>query len=119
MKAGVFLLWLMHFLPFRLLVLIGNAFGFLLYLLTTERRRVADINLRLCFPNIGDSQRARLLRDHFKMFGRSLIERTILWWSSRARICGLIRVEGREYFDAVKGKPVIILTPHFVGMDIG
>ncbi len=118
-RLGVFLLWLIHFLPFRVLVWTGNAFGFLLYLIATERRRVAAINLRLCFPDMSDAQRARLLRDHFKMFGRGLIERTILWWSSRARICSLIRVEGMENFVAIKGKPIIFLTPHFVGMDIG
>jgi KDO2-lipid IV(A) lauroyltransferase len=73
----------------------------------------------LCFPDMSDAQRARLLRDHFKMFGRGLIERTILWWSSGARISSLIHVEGMEHFDAVKGKPAILLTPHFVGMDVG
>jgi KDO2-lipid IV(A) lauroyltransferase len=118
-RLGVFLLWLMHFLPFRVLVWIGNALGLLLYALAAERRRVAAINLRLCFPDMSDAQRARLLRDHFKMFGRGLIERTILWWSSGARIRSLIRVEGVEHFDAVKGKPAILLTPHFVGMDVG
>ena len=118
-RTGVLVLWLMHFLPFFVLVWIGNTFGLLLYLLATERRRVAAINLRLCFPDMSDTRRARLLRDHFKMFGRGLIERTILWWSSRARICRLIKVEGLESFDAVKGKPVIFLTPHFVGMDVG
>jgi KDO2-lipid IV(A) lauroyltransferase len=118
-RIGVFLFWLMHFLPFRILVWIGNTFGLLLYLLAAERRRVAAINLHMCFPDMSDTRRARLLRDHFKMFGRGVIERTILWWSSRARICSLIRVEGIEHFDAVKGKPVILLTPHFVGMDVG
>ena len=118
-RTGVLVLWLMHFLPFFVLVWIGNAFGLLLYLLATERRRVAAINLRLCFPDMSDLQRARLLRDHFKMFGRGLIERTILWWSSSKRICRLIKVEGMENFDAVKGRPVIFLTPHFVGMDVG
>jgi KDO2-lipid IV(A) lauroyltransferase len=118
-RLGVFLLWLMHFLPFRVLVWIGNALGLLLYASAAERRRVAAINLCLCFPDMSGAQRARLLRDHFKMFGRGLIERTILWWSSEARICSLIRVEGMEHFDAVKGKPVILLTPHFVGMDVG
>lgn len=118
-RLGVFLLWLMHFLPFRVLVWIGNALGLLLYLLAAERRRVATINLRLCFPRMSDAQRAQLVRDHFKMFGRGLIERAILWWASGERISSLIRVEGVEHFDAVKGKPVILLTPHFVGMDVG
>jgi Kdo2-lipid IVA lauroyltransferase/acyltransferase len=118
-RLGVFILWLFHFLPFRVLVWIGNTFGLLLYALAAERRRVATINLRLCFPDMDDARRARLVRNHFKMFGRSLIERTILWWSSGARISSLIRVEGVEHFEAVKGKSAILLTPHFVGMDVG
>ncbi len=118
-RSGVFLLWLMHFLPFRVLVWIGNALGLLLYTVAAERRRVATINLRLCFPDLNDVQRARLVRDHFKMFARGLIERSILWWSSAVRIRSLIRIEGMENFEAVKGKPAILLTPHFVGMDVG
>jgi len=118
-RLGVFLLWLLHFLPFRALVWIGNAIGLLLYTLAEERRRVSTINLQLCLPELSDAQRTRLVRDHFKMFARGLIERSILWWSSGARIRGLIRVEGAEHFDAVKGTPVILLTPHFVGMDVG
>jgi Kdo2-lipid IVA lauroyltransferase/acyltransferase len=117
-RFGVFLLWLVHFLPFRVLVWVGSALGFLLYLLPIERHRVAAINLRSCFPDMSVAQRTSLLRAHFKMFGRSFIERTILWWSSGERICSLIRVAGMEHFDAVKGKPVILLTPHFVGMDV-
>ena len=118
-RAGVFLLWLMHFLPFRVLVWIGSGLGSLLYLLGAERRRVGTINLKLCFPELSDAERKQLLRDNFKMFGRSLIERTILWWSSGARISSLIRIEGVEHFEAIKGQPAILLTPHFVGMDAG
>jgi len=118
-RAGVFLLWLLHFLPFGVLVWIGNTLGLLLYTLAAERRRVSSINLQLCFPEMSDSERNRLVRDHFKMFARGLIERTILWWSSGAHIMSLIRVEGVEHFNAAKGKPLILLTPHFVGMDVG
>ena len=118
-RIGVFILWLLHFLPFRILVGIGRGLGLLLYLLATERRRVADINLRLCFPQLNETQRAHLIRNHFIMFGRGLIERTLLWWGSREQICSLIRVEGVEHFEARKGQPTILLTPHFVGMDVG
>jgi len=118
-RLGVFILWLIHFLPFRAIVAIGSGLGLLLYLVAAERRRVGAINLKLCFPDMSDEARSKLLRDHFRMFGRGLIERSILWWSSAERISGLIRVEGVEHFEAVKGKPAILLTPHFVGMDTG
>lgn len=118
-RLGVFIFWLIHFLPFRVIVAIGNGIGILVYPLAKERRRVADINLKLCFPEMGDATREQLLRDHFKMFARGLIERSIIWWSSARRINSLIRVEGVEHFEAVKGHPMILLTPHFVGMDVG
>ncbi len=112
------MLWAMHFLPFRVLVWIGEVLGALLYLVATERRNVGLINLGLCFPNMSAPQRERLLRENFKGFTRGLIERTILFWSSKERICSLIRIEGIEHFNAIKGKPTILLTPHFVGMDV-
>lgn len=118
-RFGVFVLWLIHFLPFRAIVAIGNGLGLLLYPFARERRRIGEINLKLCFPEMSDAARARLVRAHFRMFLRGLIERCILWWSSAARINSLIRVEGVEHFEAVKGRPMILLTPHFVGMDVG
>jgi len=118
-RLGVFILWLVHFLPFRVIVVLGNVTGSLLYLLATERRRVGEINLKLCFPQMNAGERNRLMRDHFRMFARSLIERSILWWSSAEKISNLIRVEGIEHFEATRGQPAILLTPHFVGMDAG
>jgi KDO2-lipid IV(A) lauroyltransferase len=109
----------MHFLPFRVLVWVGTTLGSLLYLIAAERRRVGSINLKLCFPDLSEEARKKLLREHFKMFARGLIERSILWWSSAEYISSLIRVEGVEHFEAVKDKPSILLTPHFVGMDVG
>ena len=118
-RLGIFILWLIHFLPFRIIVAIGSGMGSLLYLLAAERRKVGTINLKLCFPDMSDDARKKLLRDHFKMFGRGLIERSILWWSSAERIRGLIRVEGVEHFETMADKPTVLLTPHFVGMDAG
>lgn len=118
-RLGVFIFWLIHFLPFRIIVAIGNGLGALLYPLAAERRKVGMINLKLCFPEMSDATREKFVRAHFKMFARGLIERSILWWASAERIRGLIRVEGLEHFEAIKNQPAILLTPHFVGMDVG
>ena len=117
-RIGIFLLWMMHFLPFGVLVWLGNSLGWLLYQTAKERRNVGRINLALCFPNLSETERERILRDNFKMFTRGLLERTILFWSGKERICSLVKVEGIEHFNAIKGKPTILLTPHFVGMDV-
>lgn len=118
-RFGLALIWLLHFLPLPLLALIGRGLGLLLYVLSRERRRVARINLRLCFPAMGDDEREALIRRHFQAFGRSLLERGLAWWASPARLRRLVRVAGLEHLDAVAGKPVILLAPHFVGLDMG
>ena len=115
----VFVLWLIHFLPFRLIAAIGNGLGWLLYLLAAERRKVGAINLKLCFPAMDDTARDKLLRDHFKMFSRGVVERCILWWSRPERIKSLVRIEGWEHYEAVKGTPMVLLTAHFVALDVG
>ena len=118
-RIGVFIFWLLHFLPFPVLVAIGNGLGAILFSLAKERRSVATINLQLCFPDMNDEARKQLVREHFKMFARGVVERSILWWGSAERINSLIRVEGVEHFEAIRNQPAILLTPHFVGMDAG
>lgn len=111
--------WLLHFLPFPLLRGIGRGFGWLLFVFGHERRRVARINLALCFPELDKHQRRSLLRLHFMAFGRSVLERGIIWWSSREQVLKRVRIEGIEHWQAVQNAPVIWLAPHFVGLDMG
>jgi KDO2-lipid IV(A) lauroyltransferase len=118
-RFGIFIFWLLHFLPLPLLALIGKGLGVLLYWLGRERRRVARINLRLCFPEMPDTQREKLVRAHFRAFGQSLLDRGILWWSSEKRLRRLVEIEGLEHWQAVGERPVIWLAPHFVGLDMG
>ena len=118
-RLGLALIWLLHFLPLTLLAPVGRGFGMLLYVLARERRRVTLINLGLCFPQWSEAERIRTARRHFQAFGRSLIEHGILWWSSRARVLRLIRIEGVAHWQAAAGRPVILLAPHFIGLDMG
>ena len=118
-RLGLLIVWLLHFLPLSMLAPIGQGLGMLLYWFGRERRRVARTNLRLCFPDMPDDERENLVRRHFRAFGRSVLERGILWWSSKRRIQKLVRIEGLEHWEAVKDKPVIWLAPHFVGLDMG
>jgi Kdo2-lipid IVA lauroyltransferase/acyltransferase len=118
-RLGLAVIWLLHFLPLAILAPIGRSVGLLLYALARERRKVALTNIKLCFPHQTDAERRRLARRHFRLLGRSLIEHGLLWWSSQARLQRLIRVEGLEHWQAVAGRPVIWLAPHFVGLDMG
>jgi Kdo2-lipid IVA lauroyltransferase/acyltransferase len=118
-RLGLGLIWLLRFLPLALLAPLGAALGQLLYMLGRARRRVVLTNLGLCFPELGEDARRRLARRHFRAFGRTVLEHGILWWSSKARIQRMVRIEGLEHWRAVADRPVIWFAPHFVGLDMG
>ena len=118
-RIALLLVWLLHFLPFRLLALVGHVLGLALFLIAGARRRVVLINLALCFPRMSEADRRRLARAHFAAFTRSVLDRGIAWWSSRERLTRVVRVEGWEHLRACTGRPVVLLAPHFVGLDIG
>src|SRR5687767_1060399 len=103
-RVALAIIWLLHFLPLALLAPVGRAFGLLLYVIAADRRRVATTNLRLCFPDWSKAKRARVVRGHFQAFGRAVIERGILWWSSRERILRIVRFEGIEHWQAARDR---------------
>ena len=117
-RAALAGLWLLRLLPLALLASIGNGFGTLLYALGSERRRVCLVNLKRCLPQLSADAREALARRHFQAFARTFLERAILWWSSPERIRRLVKIEGMQHFEAVRGGPLILLAPHFVGMDM-
>ena len=118
-RIAVALVWMLHFLPLTLLAPIGSALGSLLYVLGRERRKVCLINLSRCLPEMTEKERVALAKAHFRVFSRSVLERSILWWAPRERVMRLVKVVGIERIHALKGQPLILLIPHFVGLDAG
>jgi len=113
------LLWLLHWLPLPLLRALGWGLGRLLHALGRERRNVALTNLRLCFPGKSEVEREALARAHFVAFARAVLDRTLGWWASQERLERIIRIHGVEHLNDPEGRPVILLSPHFVGLDAG
>ncbi|WP_124949656.1 LpxL/LpxP family acyltransferase [Sulfuriferula thiophila] len=118
-RLGIFILWLIHWLPLALQARIGNALGMLLYHLAAKRRKIGAINLSLCFPEWPQAQRDNVLQRHFQAMTRAAIEHGELWWSDRKRINKIVRIEGLAHFQAEYGQPLILLAPHFIGLDMG
>ena len=112
-------LWLLHWLPLPVLRAFGWLLGRLLYIFGRERREVALINLGLCFPEKTDAEREDLARRNFVAFSRAVIDRTLGWWASKERLERIIRITGVEHLKDPAGRPIILLSPHFVGLDAG
>ncbi|MDR1311963.1 MAG: lysophospholipid acyltransferase family protein [Burkholderiaceae bacterium] len=118
MRFMVVVLWMLHWLPLPVLGRIGRVLGALAYHFLKERRGITLINLRLCFPDKTEAERVRLAKSHFQLYGRSVVERGILWWSSAARIKRLMHVVPAFPMEEVRAGPVIFLCPHFVCLEI-
>jgi KDO2-lipid IV(A) lauroyltransferase len=118
-RLGIGLLWLLHFLPWPMLSALGRGLGAMAYPLAGSRRRVALTNLKLCFPEHSDAERAVLARRHFQALGMAVMAEGIAFWGSKERLQRLAPVEGLEHWYPLEGTPVILLAPHFVGLDVG
>lgn len=113
------LLWLLHWLPLPLLRALGWLIGHLLFALATERRQVVLTNLGLCFPGMSGLARMNLARRHVVAFTQAFLDRAVLWWAPRSRLERLIEVQGLEHLDGHETQSFIVLSPHFLGLDVG
>lgn len=108
-------------LPLPLLAALGWICGTLGYSVARRARRVAEINLSVCFPEYDAHTRQLLVRRHFQLLGESLAAAAIAWWGSTARIRRLVRVRARHHYDAALAakRNIILLAPHFLALEIG
>jgi len=109
---------LMQHLPLSVQAGIGRGFGEVLHLCARRRRGIAQRNLELCFPDWTEEERAAVLREHFVLLGRSLLERGLLWYAPPERLKSLIQVEGDVGLAQRSDRPVMWLVPHFLGLEV-
>ncbi len=110
---------LLAFGPRPLLRLVATVLGSLTYQLAKSRRAIALTNLRLCFPEKTQPQREEIARQHFVCYARAFLERFEIWFGSEARLRQRVDLQGLVHLEAFAGRPVIILAPHFLGLDAG
>jgi KDO2-lipid IV(A) lauroyltransferase len=117
-RAVLALLWLLHWLPLAALAPLGRGLGVVLWTLGRSRRHIALRNLELCFPERAEAERRLLAIEHFKLLGRSLLERGLLWHASAERLRRLIHVEGQPRFADTHTGALMWLVPHFLALDV-
>ncbi len=115
------LIALMSWIPCRLLWIAGSALGTIASWFPTSNRRYAARNIELCFPGMGPEERSGLLKKHFRMSGFAMLSLGVAWFAPRWRVRKFITVRDDQILDnaLASGKNVILLAPHFVGLDMG
>jgi len=107
---------LMHHLPLSVLAPMGRSLGRILFVLSRERRHVVRTNLALCFPQWSEAERESVARRHFQCFGRALLESSIAWFGSEARLRSVVRL--KDWHHVPPDGRFILLVPHFAALDL-
>lgn len=118
---GLAVMGLLHLLPIRWQLGLGEWLGHRLGRLAKSRRRIVGANLRVAYPERSEIEREALVDAHFAALGRGLFEAALAWWSPDWRLRGLGRVEGIEHLRAVQsqGQGALLLTGHFTTLELG
>lgn len=117
-RLGVLFMRAIAPLPLPWIRAIGKGLGLLLYALVWPRRKVVDVNLRLCFPQWGAAQRRQVAREVFVNVAQSFLDRAWLWHADpevvrrRVVLTGAVR-------ELAGNDATILFVPHFVGLDAG
>ncbi|HEC26162.1 MAG TPA: LpxL/LpxP family Kdo(2)-lipid IV(A) lauroyl/palmitoleoyl acyltransferase [Gammaproteobacteria bacterium] len=117
---GILLLWLISLLPMPVTAYLGRGLGVILYRVAGRRLHIARTNLELCFPELDNDQIDALIKAHFKVLGQAVLTIGINMFAPLRRLQRLVTMRDRHYFDRAiaGGRPVILLVPHFVTMEI-
>jgi KDO2-lipid IV(A) lauroyltransferase len=110
-------LHLFTFLPYSLTITTGYGLGWLAAHIPSERVKVVKTNLRLCFPNLSKDEIDSLALEHWKLFGRSVIERSRIWLGSGKQITDIVTIHSAITLG--DRKPRLLINPHFVGLEGG
>ncbi len=119
--CGLAILWLVTQLPYRFLLQLGRALGALMLQVATSRRHIVTRNLELCFPQLSQTERQRLVRENFAAMGIAFFEMAMSWWWPKKRLSRLVQVQGLEHLQEAQaqGQGVILMAIHFTTLEIG
>ena len=108
-------------LPLRWLQAVGRRLGRRVGRASARARRVARVNLELCFPELADEQREALVRRNFESLGAAVCETAAAWFWPDWRVRRLFDCEGAAVPQACRdrGQGALILTGHFLTLELG
>ena len=72
-------------------------------------------NLELCFPELGAEEINQLRKQHWRLLGRSLVEKSIIWLGSKEQLAHMIEI--RSEVNLSDRQPRILVNMHFIGIE--
>ena len=117
---GVFILYSVSWLPFKLQLAMGRILGRLIFKMASKRKHVALTNLRLCFPEKDEDELQYILKKNFENTGIALFETGMGWWWPNWRVARKVKVTGAHHItDAQEqGNGVLLLAMHNLSLEM-
>lgn len=104
-------------LPLSGIDTLGRIGGWLLYWLAPFRRKVAAVNISLCFPQLSATEQRDLVKATFHSNVMGLLETAASWWGKPERIRPHVTYSGFEKLHNLNGQGAILLGCHLTTLD--
>lgn len=114
------LAWAVARLPQRALLALGRALAWIAWPLLRSRRRIARINVDLCFPALAPGERRRLADRSVVNTVVGALELLRAWHAPSSRLQGLADIEGLQHLQAAlaRGQGVLLMCGHFTHTEL-
>lgn len=117
---GVGILWCLAHLPWFIQRRLGAGIGWLVYKIAKPRVEDTRINLGLCFPEIPEVEREKMIYDIFRNAGFGVFETLNAWFRGVDYFRGKAEFEGVEHFHhaVAQGRGVLLIGAHYSTLDL-
>jgi len=107
-------------LPQPVFLGLGRVLAIVLWPLLGRRRRIARVNLALCYPELDAHARSALLRANQRATVQGALELLRAWYAPDAALQGLASMDGLAHLRAAlaSGRGVLLLTGHFTHTEL-
>ena len=118
--VALLLVRFLSILPTPITIALGSVLGTLGYYIAKGRTNVGIKNLSLCFPEMSETEKHRIIKEHFKYLLTTGLQYGLIFYASKERIGKLVKLKNLDnLLKYYQKQPVILLCPHFVGLDLG
>lgn len=106
--------------PFKVQWQISRGLAWLTYTLAKSRRKIAQVNVDICFPELSAEEKDALVKKIFHENMQGYLDSGTAWFGNYARFKPTLEVVGKEHLDNVlnKGQGVVMAGAHFSILDL-